>query len=104
MRISELSRECATHIETIRFYEREGLLPEMARGLASWRQAPPMATAQSSRKGADKVPRCDRHGRRVYILRVGDFPFTPIQRNESAINHIQPMVRSTPVTFCACLP
>jgi len=37
MRISELSRECATHIETIRFYEREGLLPEPARSENNYR-------------------------------------------------------------------
>jgi Cd(II)/Pb(II)-responsive transcriptional regulator len=37
MRIGELARASGTAIETIRFYEREGLLPEPARTQANYR-------------------------------------------------------------------
>lgn len=37
MRIGELSTACATPIETIRYYEREGLLPPPARSAGNFR-------------------------------------------------------------------
>ena len=37
MKIGELSKATATPVETIRFYEREGLLPEAARTEANYR-------------------------------------------------------------------
>ncbi|MET0544078.1 MAG: Cd(II)/Pb(II)-responsive transcriptional regulator [Variovorax sp.] len=37
MKIGELAREAATPVETIRFYEREGLLPKPARTEANYR-------------------------------------------------------------------
>ena len=37
MKIGELAREAATPVETIRFYEREGLLPKAARTDANYR-------------------------------------------------------------------
>ncbi|MBL0001764.1 MAG: MerR family DNA-binding transcriptional regulator [Sphingomonadales bacterium] len=37
MKIGELSRATGTNIETIRYYERIGLLPEPARTAANYR-------------------------------------------------------------------
>lgn len=41
MRIGELARASGTPVETIRFYEREGLLPEPARTQANYRSYAP---------------------------------------------------------------
>lgn len=37
MKIGELSRQTETSVETIRFYEREGLLPQPARTSSNYR-------------------------------------------------------------------
>jgi Cd(II)/Pb(II)-responsive transcriptional regulator len=37
MKISEIARDTGTHVETIRYYEREGLLPETARTEGNYR-------------------------------------------------------------------
>mgnify|MGYP006216313009 FL=1 len=40
MKIGELSRATGTNIETIRYYERIGLLPEPARTAGNYRSVP----------------------------------------------------------------
>ncbi|MDX1609855.1 MAG: MerR family DNA-binding protein [Halofilum sp. (in: g-proteobacteria)] len=44
--IGRLARAAEVGVETIRFYEREGLLPEPARTASGYRQYPPEAVAR----------------------------------------------------------
>lgn len=52
--------------------------------------------------GADPVPEVVAEG--GHLALPDGVPFTSAPGNESAINHIQPMTRSTVVTFCASWP
>ena len=41
LRTGELAKEAGVNVETLRFYEREGLLPEPPRRLSGYREYPP---------------------------------------------------------------
>jgi MerR family copper efflux transcriptional regulator len=43
MRIGELAKRCGVSVQTLRFYERKGLLPEPPRRLSGYRDYPPEA-------------------------------------------------------------
>ena len=42
MTIGELARRAGVNTQTVRFYEREGLIPEPGRGASGYRQYPPV--------------------------------------------------------------
>ena len=42
MRIGEIARKGGVSVHTLRFYERRGLLPPVARGASNYRQFPPV--------------------------------------------------------------
>ena len=46
MRIGEVARRTGLTVHTLRFYERKGLLPRVARGTSNYRDFPPHAIAR----------------------------------------------------------
>lgn len=46
MTIGQLARQAGVHIETVRFYERRGLIPEPPRRASGYREFPPESVAR----------------------------------------------------------